>query len=84
MTPTHVSVITGCNIDMLEALPDIYQKAMALDCSPIERLSYSGDLLYRAAVEGICLSHTYLREAGEESSIYSSLNESLIADSRFS
>ena len=84
MTPTHVSVITGCNIDMLEALPNIYQKTIALECNSIERLSYAGDLLYRASIEGICLSHAYLREPGEESSIYSSLSESLIADSRFS
>ena len=50
----------------------------------MEGLEYVGDALYRYTLEGMNFSHAYLREQGEESSIYSSLNDSMMGDSRFS
>ena len=84
MTHTYVSVVGGCNLPMLQAVQHISDAFQLLNCSPLEGLEYVGDSLYRHTLEGMNFSHTYLREAGEESSIYSSLNDSIMGDSRFS
>lgn len=84
VTHAYVSVIGGCNLPMLQAIQQLSRSFQLLDCTHLEGLDYVGDSLYSYTIEGMNFSHTHLREQGEESSIYSSLNDSIIGDSRFS